>query len=91
MLKAGQNAAQQKRGPHEQRSNLRAPGAIPRGCYTTYRGNLAADPREINQENATYAAARIAVNMTAPDVPTEEREKLTDRARAGLLPLHVRL
>ena len=57
----------------------RAAGAIPRGCYTTYRGNLAADPRQVSPQNGTpFAATRIAVNMTAPSVPTEEREKLTE-------------
>ena len=55
-----------------------APGAIPRGCYTCYRGNLAADPRLVEQENTSFAAARIAINMAAPDVPAEERDKLTE-------------
>ena len=55
-----------------------APGAIPRGCYTCYRGNLAADPSVIERENTTFAKARMAVNMAAPDVPAEERDKLTE-------------
>ena len=33
----------------------------------------------MNPQNGTpFAATRIAVNMTAPSVPTEEREKLTE-------------
>ena len=56
----------------------RAPGAIPGGCCTCYRGNLASDPRHVEQENTSFAAARMAVNMAAPDVPAEERDKLTE-------------
>ncbi len=60
-------------------TSSRAAGAIPRGCYTTYRGNLAADPRQVEPQNGTpFAAARMAVNMAAPSVATEEREKLTE-------------
>ena len=53
-----------------------APGAIPRGCYASYRGNLAGPPRKVEQNNRTFAAARMGVNMAAPDVASEEREKL---------------
>ncbi len=55
-----------------------APGAIPRGCYASYRGNLAGPPRKVEQNNRTFAAARMGVNMAAPDVASEEREKLTE-------------
>ena len=55
-----------------------APGAIPRGCYASYRGNLAGPPRKVEQNNRTFAAGRMGVNMAAPDVPSEEREKLTE-------------
>ena len=55
-----------------------APGAIPRGCYASYRGNLAGPPRKVEQNTRTFAAARMGVNMAAPDVATEEREKLTE-------------
>ncbi len=55
-----------------------APGAIPRGCYASYRGNLAGPPRTVEQNNRAFAAARMGVNMAAPDVPHEEREKLTE-------------
>ena len=54
------------------------PGAVPRGCYTTYRGNLAADARKVERESGSFATARIGVNMAAPDVPTEARERLTE-------------
>ncbi len=54
------------------------PGAIPRGCYATYRGHLAADPRKVERDGRAFAAARIGVNMAAPDVAAEERDKLTE-------------
>lgn len=54
------------------------PGATPRGCYACYRGNLAADPREINSDNRTFASARMGVNMASPDVPAEARDELTE-------------
>ena len=56
----------------------RAPGAIPRECYASYRGNLAAKPRKIDQGQRAFVAARIGVNMATPDVPAEEKEKLTE-------------
>ena len=54
------------------------PGAVPRGCYTVYRGNLAADPRKVTRETNSFATARMGVNVASPDVPTEMREKLTE-------------
>ena len=53
------------------------PGAVPRGCYTCYRGNLAVGSRPVEQENTSFATARIGVNMAAPDVLAKERDKLT--------------
>ena len=54
------------------------PGAVPRGCYTCYRGNLAAEPRKIQRESNNFATARMGVNIASPDVPAEMRDKLTE-------------
>ena len=55
------------------------PGAVPRGCIACYRGHLGADPRQVQQqENRSFATARMGVNMAAPDVPAEVRDQLTE-------------
>ena len=58
------------------------PGAIPRGCVSCYRGHLGAAPREVSREgqdkSRTFVSARMGVNMAAPDVPTELRDRLTE-------------
>ena len=54
------------------------PGAVPRGCYTCYRGNLAAEPQKVTRETKSFVTARIGVNVAAPDVPAEMRSNLTE-------------
>ena len=56
------------------------PGAVPRGCYTCYRGNLAADPQQktSGDNNRSFVTGRIGVNIAAPEVPTEMRSTLTE-------------
>ena len=54
------------------------PGAIPRACDATYRGNLADKPRLVEKNERKFAAGRIGVNMAAPDVSPEERDQLTE-------------
>ncbi len=59
-------------------SKTPAPGAIPRGCDATYRGNMTRKAKLVEQGDQKFATARIGVNMAAPTVPPEEREKLTE-------------
>ena len=54
------------------------PGAIPRACDCTYRGNLAAKPKLIDNDGRKFVSARIGVNMAAPNVPREEQDELTE-------------
>ena len=58
-------------------SRTSTPGAVPRGCYAVYRGNLGGDPKSIDRDRP-FASARMGVNMAAPDVGAEERDQ-TDR------------
>jgi len=55
------------------------PGAIPRACDCTYRGNLAAKPKLIEKDDGRkFVSARMGVNMAAPNVPREEQDELTE-------------
>ena len=57
------------------------PGAVPRGCFTCYPGTPGADPREVpsgQDKSRSFVTARMGVNRTAPDVPAEERDRLTE-------------
>ncbi|MCY4122171.1 MAG: single-stranded DNA-binding protein, partial [Acidobacteria bacterium] len=54
------------------------PGAIPRACDCTYRGNLAAKPKVREKDGRKFVTARIGVNMAAPNVPREEQDELTE-------------
>ena len=54
------------------------PGAIPRACDCTYRGNLAAKPQVREKDGRKFVTARIGVNMAAPNVPREEQDELTE-------------
>ena len=58
-------------------SRTSTPGAVPRGCYAVYRGNLGGDPKSIDRDRP-FASARMGVNMAAPDVGAEERDQLTE-------------
>lgn len=58
-------------------SKSNTPGAVPRGLYAVYRGNLGGDPKTINRERP-FVSARMGVNMAGPDVSTEERDGLTE-------------
>ncbi len=58
-------------------SRTSTPGAVPRGCYAVYRGNLGGDPKSIERDRP-FASARMGVNMAAPDVGAEERDQLTE-------------
>ena len=49
--------------------SLAAPRVVPSTC----RGNLAAQPRKIEQGNRAFVAGRMGVNMASPDVAAEER------------------
>ena len=55
------------------------PGAIPRGCDATYRGNLADEPTSVTGDDGKeMTRGRIGVNMSPNDVPAEHREELTE-------------
>ena len=54
-------------------------GLSTRGCDATYRGYLGAKPKRMERElGGEMMIARIGVNMTAPDVPAEERDEMTE-------------